>query len=412
MEKPKYPREHLHAALAASVPEWLEHADLLEDLGELVDQVFFASLATEEGENLRFHVVVAGKKKLEEVTDTEWPDVIPEEQEQEQELAWTVMRIEPHRVDPKALVKLAGATEFGRTALVLDQRDEDGQLWIAGVARRNPRTNGGRVLVVSTSAPGAVSVYFEGRRIMRYERGLLVPPVVDVFSEAGVVTRAIRSSIPEFLARMKNIFISPHNVGERVFSRLVRGMRATGHGGSVLVLPAIPEGDAAPKPKYRPLRPDVLSAQAQAYVDVRTESTKAAWGAENLDEFPFAEWKQREDVAEANLEAAVDDIARLTAPDGALLMGPEFAVLGAGYMVTGTGTGKVLDIFEAFDAEGKRVSEKPYALEQHGARHKAAATFVSQSGGFAFVASEDGPLKVLVRHEERILLWRVELPEY
>ncbi|HEX5748530.1 MAG TPA: hypothetical protein VFZ09_19985 [Archangium sp.] len=399
-----YPRDHLQEALKRRAPKWLGNPRLVQVVGELLDLLFFASLSTEEGSATRVQVVVSPGKPLQDVEDSSeyLGSDVPRQQ------AWSVLPLKPQRLDLEALVKLSVVTEPGRTAVVLEHEESSG--WQAvGIAKLNTSTNGGNVLFLSTTAPGALSLVYAGTEIMRYERGQLAKPAPDIFISDGVVRSTIRQSLGDLLSGETNRILMPSRIGEHVFERLVRGMRATGRGGLILVQPTPSLDSQQDMPKLVLTEPDILADKSRNLFEAIERGLGVAFRDDELgrnDEWDEAmslrEWAQSE------VDSLSDDIARLTAMDGALLLGPNLRVFGAGYKVSSSHT---LPLYEAFDATGQSVSPVEYPLEIHGTRHRAAASFVASTGGFAFVASEDGPIKCLIREQGRILFWRVRFPE-
>ncbi|QRN94603.1 hypothetical protein JRI60_36575 [Archangium violaceum] len=396
-----YPRDHLQEALKRRAPNWLGNLRLVQVVGELLDLLFFASLSTEEGSATRVQVVVSPRIPLQDVEDSSeyLGSDVPRQR------AWSVLPLKPQRLDLEALVKLSVVTEPGRTAVVLEHEESSG--WQAvGIARLNTSTNGGNVLFLSTTAPGALSLVYAGTEIMRYERGQLAEPAPDIFISDGVVRSTILQSLGDLLSGVKNrIFMPSH--GERVFERLVRGMRATGRGGLILVQPTPSLDSQQDIPKLVLTEPDILAAKIRNLF----EASERGFGVAFREDERNDEWDEAMSLrewAQSEVDSLSDDIARLTAMDGALLLGPNLRVFGAGYKV---GSSDTLPLYEAFDATGQSVSPVEYPLGIHGTRHRAAASFVASTGGFAFVASEDGPIKCLIKEQSRILFWKVRFPE-
>ncbi|NPC70431.1 hypothetical protein HPP05_11795 [Corallococcus exiguus] len=404
MNKLSYPRDHLQEALKLRAPAWLKHSESVQALGELLDLLFFASLSTEEGDAIRIQAVIPIGTELDDVLDS----YEPQDQNEPPQKAWFTIPLTPQPLNIDSLTKLSVATEFGRTALILSVTEES-TLNITGIARRNPATNGGDVLFLSASAPGALSLLFADKEIMRYERGRLANPAPDLFYSDGPVRKAIRKSLEGLLADVKNKLLMPGDIGDRVFERLVRGMSATGRGGLILVHPKDSLDTKTEPPKHQAAKPSILASKVHQFFEASKTWINTVFRDKGEDfTYEMSQAINNRNFTQSAVDAVTDDIARLTAMDGALLLGPNLHIFGAGYKET---TSATLPLYEASDAAGTMISPNEYSLGLHGTRHRAAVSFVASTGGFAFIASEDGPLKCLIHDGSRILFWRIRFPE-
>ncbi|WP_147450142.1 putative sensor domain DACNV-containing protein [Corallococcus carmarthensis] len=399
-----YPRDHLQEALKLRAPTWLKQPDLVKALGDILDLLFFASLSTEEGESIRVQVAIPTGHTIEDIFDTsEFRD--PGEPPQH---AWLPIPIIPQPLNIDTLIKLSMATSFGRTSLVITP-DESAGLQITGIARRNPKTNGGDALRISASAPGALSLVFGDTEIMRYERGQLANPAPNIFYTDGLVRQAIRSSLKNLLADVKDQILMPGYIGDRVFDRLVRGMSATGRGGLILVHPQTALDHDTEPPKYGLSDPNILASKIHSYFGTSKTWLNTVFREEDEESSEERARAHNERVlAESIVDEITDDVSRLTAMDGALLLGPDLQIFGAGFKVSKSYT---FPLYEVFDVTGQSVAPEAYSLDTHGTRHRAAAAFVTATGGLAFIASQDGPLKCLLNDGNRILFWKIRFPD-
>lgn len=166
----KYPRD----ALRDWWQEYMGHPPPeggFGHLGNLIDTLFFASLAREEGHPALARIVyhddgVQGLERTREHADFD--------SSQGPALAWTVIPFHPIRLTVNALVKLTPAAHVERTAIIVGPHD--GQLHILGLARRSKSTDGGDVWVFSAPEPGFIVVHRAGGEIFRYERGQRLSP--------------------------------------------------------------------------------------------------------------------------------------------------------------------------------------------------------------------------------------------
>jgi hypothetical protein len=112
------------------------------------------------------------------------------------------------------------------------------------------------------------------------------------------------------------------------------------------------------------------------------------------------------DSAEEALEAGIDDLAQLSAIDGAVLAGPGLSVYGGGYLMPSDPNVRAL---RAANADATKT--EPFA-RRHGGRHQAGFSFAYDNpGGVAFVVSEDGPVRCAMRIADQVVVWLVRLLE-
>jgi hypothetical protein len=428
-----YPGEALRNWVRQIAGTWLSE-DEVRPLEEIANTLFFASLGREEGEitrvsvvyhpqgidklhQLREHVFIGGARG----TRSAW-ETIPFEFE----TSITEFNV-------KALVKLAPAANLPRTSIVIGLHD--GQLVIQGLARRAERTDSpidgeGNVLVFRAPEPGYLTLSIHGKELFRYELGSTVAPVQRVplsdllFSPKSVVRSALMSTCVALINALGEPLISFEGEKEQhisdVIYRLIQRMGAMRHGGLIAILPdssAIEEARARGKYKFHRESGDLLSRRLQEYVESRASLVNMYWRRptegtqrsqdEELDE---AITRQDKENDEEELDSLVDNIGQLTAVDNALLLGPNLEVVCAGYPIPNQG--ERFDVHEARSLQGELGA--PYAIGQHGSRHRAASVFAyKHPGGLVFVASQDGPLRCLYRPpgQESVLLWSLRLPD-
>ena len=375
----------------------------------LVDTLFFASLMVEEGESVGVAVVhhEAGAAGLAQVMDT---DCDPEEGASP---AWNVTAISRQRFDARSLAKLSRGIEYGTQLVVVG--GTGAELWIEGIARRLPRTDGGDAMRIAAPRPG-VLVFEEGfEEVLRFEAGERVPPGLDVLGRAGPVRAAVGAITGDSMTMIGDsagpggrAFYS-YSYTESALLQLLRKMRATGDGAILAMLPRAPGEAVLDQIKYRLLDVTVLASR----IHTHKRKQRAAFGVRiatvdtttlHRDQVEALDAARAE--AEA-LDAAIDDVARLSAIDGAVLTGPHLDLYGAGYIIPS----KPLPLEPLLASDARMTDVQPYAA-RHGARHHAAFSFAHENpGAVAFVVSEDGPVSCALRVEDRVVVWPVRLSE-
>lgn len=378
----------------------------------LVDGLFFASQILEESEPTRVALVYhpEGAAGLRNVVDSS-----PVEHE-DPELAWDVTAMQDIDFEPRALAKLARGLEYGRQVVVIGGNGT--KLRIGGTARRIPRTDGGDVFRIAAPRPGTLVFEHHYRATLRYEAGQQVSPGVDVLGRNGPVRTALGRITKDDGTSFSGSEAGYSGIGiysftESALRRLLRQMRATEAGAILAILPRRPAASLLRHVPYVRTEPLLLasriSAQKKALfarvnvqfkqVDRKTHSTADVREAESV--------RLKKKAADDALEAAIDDIARLSAIDGAVLAGPKLSIFGAGYLIKS----KPLkaEAIRARDAAMEKT--EGYALG-HGARHRAAFSFAeSHPGAVVFVLSEDGPVSCATLVKDRVVVWPVYIAE-
>jgi hypothetical protein len=322
----------------------------------------------------------------------------------------------PSSTPSKTLAKVAPAAALERSAVVVGPHEE--RLVIQGLARRIKGTDGGYVWVFSVPAPGSVVLTIAGEEQFRYEQGFFVPPqekvsLFKVLSEGSVVRDAIErmcapliSESPGFLFQnaSSDILWAVHD--------LVQRMSSTHHGGLIVMLPEVP-ADLLPKYAIPESSRGLLRSQVQQCLAAEVHVSKLLWNHPSEDssrtEEELMSLAARDESRDA-LRSVIESVGQLTAVDNALLLGPNLEFLGAGFHIP-TFRETRPRVRTALDFKGTPGSD--YDLGHHGSRHQAAASFAYHNpGGLVFIASEDGPLRCMLRlpEQDHVLLWHIRLP--
>lgn len=404
----EYPRQ-MFARLAAE-GRFNTPPDLLDGLGILVDTLFFASLMVEEGEPVRLAIVhhEEGAAGLATVTDES-----PGPDEDEPELAWDVAAIPEQPFDAPTLAKLSRGVAYGRQLIVV--RGDKDQYRIDGIARRRPRTDGGSVVRFAAPRPGVIVFERNLRQLLRYEAGQQGRASFDVVGHSGPVRDAIAVINGETRTRPSG-FPGGHtfySFWERAVHQLVQRTRSTESGAILAMLPGEPAADLLGAVRYGRRDSQVLTkrvevdrARSMDRLNTMLHSHDEELSRERVREREAAE--HAAEVAREELDAAIEDVAQLSAIDGAVLMGPKLTVYGAGCVLPSFELDPA-KVRRALDLTGERTEPYP---NRHGARHRAGFCFAySNPGAVAFVVSEDGPISCAHRVGEHVLVWSVEVLE-
>lgn len=400
----QYPRQ----ALAA----WLKMRGIsvtdaqLALIGELADVVFFASLATEEGEQASMAVVYHqdGADGLASVVDAggdyEEPD-----------LAWQVTQLSRQPFTSETLARLSRGLEYGKQLVVVGGGQPD-ELTISGIARRRDRTDGGDVVRFAAPRPGTLVLERQFRELFRFECGQSTAPSLDVLGGDGPVRNALGE-----ITKDRGSGSAGYSHTEHAVLRLLREMRSTEAGAILAFSPTVPASTILDGIRYRLTDGNALS---RAIADQKRKSF--SWllkdiglsaGQSLSQEALHARDRKRVEAedAEQHLAHAIEDLARLSAVDGAILAGPGLEIYGAGHLIP-SGRATQGPIRRALKVHVDGHADLDTYDRAHGARHNAAVAFVDNApGGVAFVVSEDGPISCVTRIGEDVIIWSVQISE-
>lgn len=414
-----YPAQ-LAAFVLARIDELgLARPGLIESRGvlqSLLSVTFQASLLRDEDRALTFRVVLAS------------PDSFPSAAGPPTGLH-RLLLTPPRPFEVHELRKLVPAVKFQRSLVGVDFRGGNMRIW--GVVHSGPRwlafAQGGRGLapalpneiVVHVNGAGDLLVSLGSRTLARLAQGELTTPVVDVFDAAWMPAmfagarqelfdlheQARRSSGENWPLLDPSIVT---RVGQNLFRRVIATIRASRHGGSVLVVPpaCVDEmrekqlvdikyefEDTEPRRRFRTLVLSIMRevsrlASSNAIVDSRAYDTTEAPIVASLDEAI---------LEVAHLIAALADV------DGLVVMTQRFDIVGFGGVVSGR-LDDIPRVAQALDLSGSSRIEE--ATDRVGTRHRAAYR-ISRAvpDALVLVISQDGSVRFVRWHEGMVTYW-------
>jgi hypothetical protein len=350
------------------------------DFVHLLTTIFFAGLDTYEGEHNPISVVFLGRSAVDFVM------VEGTAFEAAPLYRWKILRFAlPRPFEGRELVKLgvAGADRRMYTAVsVLD----DGSLAITGLAREGVNTDRDPFIRIVASRPGCLSIRSGRDLAIDYERGVILTVGDEEVFAAGPVHDALRS-----IAQSAEVddSVVPRYLDAVMF--VVREIVAHGRGGILIVNPdEYPSGaELAP---YRMVLDSSLGALL-----------RMAWRVSGKKEFTGL--LRNAFLTEA--ERVVEELGRLTAIDGAVLLNRTLALVAFGLILPVRQEVAILE-----GASSGPANARPVDFSSRGTRHRAAATYAAEhSGSVVFVVSEDGQVSCLLRqeHEAAVRRWRLSL---
>jgi len=309
----------------------------------IVDVAFWASLRREEGRSPKVSLAYLPPQLAEQ-------PLIFEER----------ILITPHQ-----LTKLAPAVE--RSGIHLGVWDEDGDLYVWGTTRSIPDL----CFVLEVIDPGLLVV--KHRRIKGF--GKFINVAVLKGDDIKIIDEHSKS-LPDCPAMLTSLldYNSPTgwNDSVNVLVQLAASMRAHGHGGTLLVVPHGSNAwhESIIHPITYPVTPpfDELKILVSQTVN---ESTMMLWQEE--------------------VNRAVENVAGLTAVDGATIINDQLELLAFGAKIGLSSNGTPVEETLTTEPVVGSVQTVIHPSQMGGTRHLSAAQFVfDQRDAIALVSSQDG----------------------
>ncbi|MET0794529.1 MAG: putative sensor domain DACNV-containing protein [Polyangiaceae bacterium] len=378
-------------------------------LAELLSTCFQASLAHEEGRNVRFRLVSSTPEELAQAS--EGSDFLCLEFSELQDFT------------PDAARRLSPAAPFHSSLVGVSQQGDKWLMW--GIVHTGAnwlaptwggRRRGGESLVlpaVHVLGPGRIGVYSGADLVASLEHGMIEATTTDVFTSEWLsqLFRGQRAKIAEIQAQAAGTRPNPdlvRVVSQHMVRRAIFLIRQAGHGG--LMLFADTElldmcqatGKGPLKIKYAFRESEARRRYGSLLQRLFEALAKHGDGAVDLQRFLAAETK---DVI--GVEHSIFELSRLVsglaAVDGAVVLNKRFELIGFGAEVSGELP--YPDVVEqALDVEGERRSAEP--ANSVGTRHRAAYRFVTaHPTGLAIVISMDGIVRFVASIQGKIVYW-------
>jgi HAMP domain-containing protein len=389
-DRPKYPRDvvveflredesyrsiYTHVFGQAPVP--VQDDSVLE---RLVETMFFASMATEEGRIEPVGIVFA--ESVDAFTSTQ--------------SLWDIITIRsPLRFTAREVTKLASICDFKRSFLAVVLQADD--LKIVGIATPHSRTILPRdgLIRVLAPRPGTIVLYRGGWEFVRYERGFIrqSPPNY-------LTSKAAQKTINSIAQAVFGLFRANDELFQEL-SRIVAEVSHVGHGGIIAVLGPTD----APEPLLQEAcalsAPIPLGEALRVYQELRRASMHTDPTQETLED------KERVEKASNRLGRLRQQLVRLTSVDGAVLLSHSLDVLAFGVKLAIEHAPSL----EVFSANNLGEPGDRWSLDLRGTRHRAAAAFAkTHPNGFAFIVSQDGDAALFQSCESKVVHWPLRVP--
>jgi hypothetical protein len=362
-------------------------SDVTDDvLARLLTTIFFAGLETYDGEHNPIGVAFLGRSAVDfVVAESAAAEALPLYQ-------WKILRFaSPRPLATPELVKLGVGGIEHRIYSAVGLLD-DGRLAITGLAREGFNGGPDPFVKIIASRPGCLSIRSGRDLVIEYDRGSILAFGEDERFSAGPVHLGL-----EAIARSAGVDddVVPHYLDAVVF--LVHEILSHGRGG-ILIISGEELTTVAESAPYRMIPDSSLAALLR--LAWRAGHNKRAGTPENR---AFGQLLRNACLTEA--ERFVEELGRLTAMDGAVLLNRDLALVAFGVVLPVGGQIAVAEGVPSTDG-----SEQIVDFGRGGTRHRAGATYAwEHPGSIVFVASEDGQVSCLLRgrFDEPVRLWRL-----
>jgi len=332
------------------------------------------------------------------------------------------------KFDEHELRRLSPAVEYHRALIGVHL--EDGRPCVWGFAQSGPRwlqvARGGRavdvplppVIVVRVARPGQVAVACGAQPIAQLHNGRLIDLTLDVFDSSWLPARfaEVRGELTTLhaIANPDAAPVDPQLVqvlAQHMVKRTIATVRASHHGGTILILPVACEAagadgahilrmkydfaDEPPRRRYRTLLLAILAQIAKLASNIATK--EAGW-----EEYQTASSAALGELDEALFELSVT-IAALAEVDGAVVLDKRFELLGFGAEIGGD-LPVVELVARALDLEGTERVMEP--IDDVGTRHRSAYRFCARyKDALAIVVSQDGNVRFIAWQSGAVTYW-------
>jgi hypothetical protein len=356
-----------------------------DELARLLTTVFFAGLETYEGEHNPIGVVFLGRSSADFVIADAATGALPLYQ-------WKILRFaSPRLFATPELVKLGVSGTEHRIYSAVGVLD-DGRLAITGLAREGFNGGPDPFIKIVASRPGCLAIRSGRDLVIEYERGSIRAFAEDEEFSAGPVRRGL-----EAIARSAGVDddVVPHYLDAIAF--LVHEIVAHGRGGILIVSSDELASVAAATPYGM-----VPDSSLAALLRLAWRSGRSTRGGPS--ESPaFGQLLRNAFLTEA--ERVVEEVGRLTAIDGAVLLNRDLALVAFGVILP---VGGQITVTEGKPEEDGTTEVVDFGTR--GTRHRASATYAwEHPGSVVFVASEDGQVSCLFRQavDSSVSLWHL-----
>jgi hypothetical protein len=390
-----------------------------------IETAFHAGLQVDEGRHLQFTLLVGSPEDVR--NGSGWYDPV---------------ELQPSRpFSASELAKLAPATSWRHAYVcvgpgsgsVSDAAVSEFRIWgfldigkswrSHFAAQKGSAKTPPELLTITSHEPGSLSIARSGTTLVKLAGGLSSTPEPSIL-DGGPVAERLRPVCDElsravwhelkFAGYEPDIEHYPASMYTKFLARLLYHLRDVTHGTALLM---VPDGfkltgepiSSALTIKYRVNTRYASVWSALVKYHARASERSYVEGAtKDIPREPEVTRKARSlkferDEAEEVLEQFVETIGRSGNVDGAIVITDRFELLGFGAEIRIDDRTQTL-AHRAADRDGKKLSEK--CIEEYGTRHRSSFRFAAKyANTIPFVLSQDGGIKTILYHDNKIIYW-------
>lgn len=394
-----------------------DHPPTVQEVRQVCDLLFTSSLLKEEGRPVRARVIIAP------------PEAFPPSEGPPGGIHAIRFSV-PHRLTANEIKRLSPAASFFHSVVAIwPDRDRGLRIW--GILNTGPRwmnlVAGGRKAadrsivhpMIHVRDPGWL-LFYQGYTLLSEWRGRAFHgPRLDVFQSrllndrfAGHRKKLIEGLIADCLPPTLNVdgyADLSHLIALQFVKRIINLVRTSGHGGSLVILPADQEGvDAAVKwidCKYT-ATPDMAGLRFRHLLQaiIRRVGQLSAAGSTASDAWEI--FRSSTDPELDRLEEAFFELARLFSDlmqvDGALVLDKRMCLIGFGGEIRVDRN--VFQVGHAHDLEGTAITN--WDVQGDGTRHRSVYRLCSvEPEVIGFVISQDSQVRMIANVNDGVVFW-------
>ncbi|KAF0094619.1 MAG: hypothetical protein E1N59_1623 [Puniceicoccaceae bacterium 5H] len=408
-------RQHIYEMLMRPLVG-LEKRPSEEEVAELIDLLFMASLMREEGQAVQVRLVLAP------------PGVFNSDEGPPS--GWHVHTFDvSRRLTADELRRLSPAAGFFHSLLGVWREKDQYHIW--GII--NSGTNwmntvhGGRRLgqtkhrypILHLRDPGRITFYLDDQQVAEVFGHHTSMGGLDVFQANWLGTRFARSRsglIGEIRERYGfaawsnyTLAVIIRRLAQQFVRRMISLIRISSHGGTLLFLPSGEPGEAIAQqwlePKYS-LTPSGSDLRFRRIVSqIVTRLGQLAGPKDQLEDI-WRIYRESRDGGLEELEESFFELARFYADfmrvDGALVLTRRFETLSFGTEIRVPHN--LIEVMEAMDLEGQRL--EPRDPRADGTRHRSVYRLVlAEPEALGIVISQDSSVRFIAYHNDHVTYW-------
>jgi hypothetical protein len=395
------------ANLAAALRErWPAGVSLpaMADLEHFISVAYQASLLYEEGQPVRFRLLLASGTQRPPMNLETSPYIltlaVPRPYEEQE-----IRRLSPALHAPGSLLAVRPDAAEGLVIWAVLRRQQPPRVeeapWPVAGAPVPP------VLLLDVRGPGSLVFYCGSQRVLTLQHGHIEGhgfvdyPVAWSRGRFAENVLALEQHLgAEVVAATPELHPLAGALSHYIVRCMVSRVRASGHGGLLVLVPTAKlrqyiGAQATLRPKYPVTQPDSMPPYMRLLLAIVVRLRE-------LDDISWQRYELADDARLLELAGAIDQYADLLADlmtvDGALVISKQLAVAGFGVEVYAPQL-DLRQVYRALDADATQLRAEP--ADHGGTRHRAAyrlcaaepesmAIVVSQDGGVRFVHAQDG----------------------